>query len=281
MIKRKVLIHGLTKQSKQLKLMMDEVFDVIAFVDRDKRISDSEFDGVPIYTDLSIIANLHYDYVFVMAEDYCGVVFEYHRKYNIPYEKMISMRHVYQYGRQRTFLAYANEIYRRDVPGSIAEVGVDYGDMSKYLNLYFSNRKLYLFDTFSGFDHRDIEFEKKNNTMLPSMENAYTERSNANDVLERMFYPNQCIIKSGYFPDSLEGLEDTFAFVHIDCDLQKPIISALEYFYPRMSMGGIISIHDYYCLNFPGVREVVREFSEKNNARFTYDLMSGSAVFCI
>lgn len=280
MIKRKVLIQGVSKKSKQLKFFMDEVFDVIAFVDRNKKISDSEFDGVPIYTDLSILSNLDYDYIFVMAEDYCGVTFEYHRKYNIPYEKMISMRHVHQYGKQRSFLAYANEIYRSNVPGSIAEVGVDYGDTAKYLNLYFSDRKLYLFDTFYGFDYRDIEFERKNNTMVTSMENAYKVRSIANDVLERMFYPNQCIAKPGYFPESLDGLEDIFAFVHIDCDLQKPILCALDYFYPRLSVGGIISVHDYFNPNFPGVRNVVREFSEKNNVRFTPNLMSGSAVFC-
>ena len=100
MFKRKVVIHGVSKDSKRLKFMMDEIFEVVAFLDRNKSIVDTEFDSVPIYTDLSIISDLDFEYIFVMAVDFCGISVEYHKKYNIPFNKMLSMLHVHQIHKQ-------------------------------------------------------------------------------------------------------------------------------------------------------------------------------------
>src|SRR3954463_2256349 len=52
------------------------------------------------------------------------------------------------------------EIIANNVAGSVAEVGVYKGEFSKRLNQLFLNRKLYLFDTFSGFDERDVSVEQ-------------------------------------------------------------------------------------------------------------------------
>ena len=38
---------------------------------------------------------------------------------------------------------------------------------------------------------------------------------------------------------------ERFALVHIDCDLGKPLKAALEFFYPRVSPGGLLVVHDY------------------------------------
>ena len=43
------------------------------------------------------------------------------------------------------------EIRDRKILGSVAEVGVYKGDFAKYINYFFPDRKLYLFDTFEGF----------------------------------------------------------------------------------------------------------------------------------
>ncbi len=40
----------------------------------------------------------------------------------------------------------------RNIQGDMAEVGAYKGEFSKYFNRYFPERKLYLFDTFEGFD---------------------------------------------------------------------------------------------------------------------------------
>ena len=53
-------------------------------------------------------------------------------------------------------------------------------------------------------------------------------------------------VRKGYFPETVQGLGDSkFAFVMIDFDKYEPTVAALEFFYPRMSLGGFIFVHDY------------------------------------
>ncbi len=48
-----------------------------------------------------------------------------------------------------------------------------------------------------------------------------------------------------------------FSFVHLDVDLYESTLSALAFFWPRMSSGAIVLSHDYPLLD-----GVVRAFSE-------------------
>lgn len=43
-------------------------------------------------------------------------------------------------------------------------------------------------------------------------------------------------------------------------DLYQPTIEGLKFFYPRMSSGGIILVHDYNNVRWPGVSKAVNEF---------------------
>ena len=79
-----------------------------------------------------------------------------------------------------------------------------------------------------------------------------------------MKYPDKCIIKQGYFPESLDGLEDEFCFVSIDVDLEDSIYNGLKYFYPRMSAGGYIFIHDYNSY-LRGVKKAVKRYEKDTN----------------
>jgi len=64
----------------------------------------------------------------------------------------------------------------------------------------------------------------------------------------------------GYFPETAKDLsEDRFSFVHLDADLYKPTIDALHYFYPKLSPGGVIIIHDYNH-TWEGIRVAIDEF---------------------
>jgi O-methyltransferase len=66
------------------------------------------------------------------------------------------------YIRASTLELIANEIYDKNIGGSVAELGVYRGDFAKIINIAFPDRKLYLFDTFEGFDKRDIKTELEN-----------------------------------------------------------------------------------------------------------------------
>jgi hypothetical protein len=63
----------------------------------------------------------------------------------------------------------------------------------------------------------------------------------------------------GLFPATAEAVAACrFSFVHLDVDLYESTRAALEFFYPRMSSGGIILSHDYVIAD--GVRKAFDEF---------------------
>jgi O-methyltransferase len=172
----------------------------------------------------------------------------------------------------------ADEILSKRIEGSIAEVGVFRGDFARKLNSVFSDRKLYLFDTFEGFDQRDTRVDQQNNFSTGTQDFSKTS---VDYVLGRMPHSDRCIIKQGYFPETAHDLQtEKYAFVSIDVDLYKPIADGLEYFYSRLSPGGYIFVHDYNNAEYKGVKKAVREFSEKNGIPyFPLPDSAGSAIF--
>jgi len=166
--------------------------------------------------------------------------------------------------RSATLELMSREIYRYNIQGSCAEVGVFRGDFAREINHYFPDRKLYLFDTFEGFDKRDIETKRPNETTVAAWDCSDTS---IEIVLSKMEHRENCIVKKGWFPETADGVEDKFCFVSLDADLYKPIKAGLEFFYPRLVNGGIIMVHDfnYNINNYQGVRDAVKEFCTANN----------------
>lgn len=76
-------------------------------------------------------------------------------------------------------------------------------------------------------------------------------------VLARLPHPEQAVVRRGWFPDTARGLEAVFALVSLDADLYAPTLAGLEFFYPRLSPGGAIFLHDYNSRQFDGVKEAV------------------------
>jgi hypothetical protein len=68
-------------------------------------------------------------------------------------------------------------------------------------------------------------------------------------------------IMRGWIPSRFaEVAEKKFSFVHIDVDLEKPTRDSLEFFYPRLSDGGILLCDDYGFDTCPGVTAAIDEF---------------------
>lgn len=159
--------------------------------------------------------------------------------------------------------SFAKECKIKNLDGNVAELGVFQGEFAKKINEFFPNKILYLFDTFEGFDDRDLE-----NEVSDVKENGVGHFNNTSIeiVMNKMPYPKNVIIKKGWFPESAVVLGDEkFCFVNLDPDLYEPILAGLEFFYPKMVKGGIILVHDYFSEGYPGVRQAVSEFCEKYN----------------
>lgn len=130
------------------------------------------------------------------------------------------------------------EISENKVAGAAAELGVYKGDFAKKINEFLPDKKLYLFDTFEGFDQRDIDSEisKKFSDGKQDFSNTSVDL-----VLSKMKDRSKCVVKKGYFPETAKGLEDEqYSFVSIDADLYQPILDGLKYFFPRLTRGGIL-----------------------------------------
>lgn len=170
------------------------------------------------------------------------------------------------YNRIRTFELIIEEIREKNVPGSVAELGVFKGEFAKYINEAFADRTCYLFDTFEGFRFSEAMEEKQAGNCGDAFIDRFKD-TNENIVLSRMPVPEKIICKKGLFPESLDGLEDTFAFVSLDVDFEQAIYSGLEYFYPRLNKGGYIFVHDYNSATLKGVRNAVNRYENNNKIR--------------
>jgi O-methyltransferase len=166
------------------------------------------------------------------------------------------------YVRYKTLELCSHEIYLNNVKGNVAELGVYKGDFAAKINIIFPDRKLYLFDTFQGFDSRDTGEEITKDFSTGDQDFSDT---NIDLVLKKMKFPENCIVKKGYFPESAVDVDDIFAFVSLDADLYKPILAGLEFFYPRLEKGGYIFVHDFNNRDYKGAREAVIKFCKERS----------------
>lgn len=158
-----------------------------------------------------------------------------------------------------TFWLQIDRLKNDNIPGSFAELGVYKGETANIIHEMDSKRTLHLFDTFEGFDQQDLQVE--NSTEGKYSTNNFSDTS-LESVKEFIDGNENVHYHQGYFPESTKNLEETnYAFVHLDADLYKPTLAALHYFYPRLSPGGVIIVHDYNH-TWAGLRKAVDEFSK-------------------
>lgn len=162
----------------------------------------------------------------------------------------------------------AAEITSRRIEGDIAELGVYRGEFSMEMNRLLPDRTLWLFDTFSGFDPRDLKEE----SAISGKKNCHRDFSDTSigEVREKLPFPRRAVFVRGYFPESLSAYpclkeeKQKFALVSLDPDLYRPTYEGLSYFYPRLSPGGRILIHDYTSFQFEGVRHAVECYCKEH-----------------
>lgn len=151
----------------------------------------------------------------------------------------------------------------RKIPGDIADVGTYRGASSKLIadGRGESAKKIYLFDTFEGLPG------KADVSDTGHKEGLYT--ANYREVEKYLSsYPN-IQLYPGLFPETARPIENhTFSFVHLDVDLYQSTKDGLEFFYPRMTQGGVIMSHDYMEVGW-GARKAIDEFmNDKPEAVF-------------
>jgi O-methyltransferase len=155
-----------------------------------------------------------------------------------------------------------------DIPGDIAECGVFRGASLSAMGLLVKqkgwSKKLIGLDSFEGFDDSiahdimiggaDIDVKKVGGLNTTSYEMV-------SDKLARLGLSDSVELVKGFFKNTLGHFADrTFSYVHLDCDIYQSYLDTLEFFYPRMSPGGIISFDEYNDPPWPGCNQAVDEF---------------------
>jgi O-methyltransferase len=137
------------------------------------------------------------------------------------------------------------------IPGDITEIGVYRGGSSKLICEAKGNRYFHLFDTFEGLPNtssKDTQLFRKN------------QYQGSLECVQKLLqgFPNLYFYK-GLFPATAISItQKMFSFVHMDVDLYESTKSCLDFFYPRMSRGGVIISHDY--LGSIGVKTAFDEY---------------------
>lgn len=277
----KIIIWGAGTTGQYLFDILHFDHDILMFIDISPELQGKMKMGKPIVAPQEAL-KCNFDYI-IIANIYGQEIYPILNTYNIAKEKILnfvdnpvfdSLFEQYPDLRLDTLSTLSTIITNRNLSGAVAELGVYKGDFAKYINLAFPNKTFYLFDTFSGFDPRDIQSESH---FSNAKENDY-KNEDIVIVLNKMKYSEKCIIKAGYFPESSQGLEEEFCFVNLDADLYTPILNGLEYFYPRLVQGGYILVHDYTNPIFTGVKQAVHEYCFANNVPFTSINVCGCAL---
>jgi len=182
----------------------------------------------------------------------------------LPKAKISDKRNIvdtcsYDLVRRDMIILLLRTIIENKIKGEIAELGVYKGETAKLIHHYCPDRTLNLFDTFEGFSEKDVS---KENDQIRNSESVNNFKDTSVDSILRFIDPQNSNVRvyQGYFPETVnKKLEQSiFSFVHLDADLFEPTKNGLEFFYPRVSSGGIILIHDYNA--WPGCRKAVDEF---------------------
>lgn len=160
------------------------------------------------------------------------------------------------------------------LPGDIWECGVYHGGTASVMAALIaeSNTKklLYLFDTFTGLPKPDRERD-----LHSEGEFGGTDLVEIATFINR---PEICRFRPGLLPNTFAGLEGRrIAFAHLDLDLYRSTRDALQFVWPRLSMGGILVIDDYGFPACPGARIAVDEFFAEDRCQ-PLCLANGQAI---
>lgn len=263
---KRYVIFGAGNLGSVLAAELSQGGEVVGFLDNNREKWGCEIDGIPVLGNASVLATLEYDEIVIASTMHfdaikkglleCGISED---KFN----KEIITRLTVEIQARVSFLRDFSQLHANEYPdAAVAEGGVYQGMFSQEINRYFPDRMMYLFDTFEGFDGRDVDVEIQEG--LSNVKEKYYGETTADLVLSKLPYKEKAIIRKGYFPETVTGLEnEKFLFVNLDFDLYLPILAGLRFFYPRMVTGGVILVHDYFTKFYHGVGKAVAEFEQE------------------
>jgi O-methyltransferase len=134
--------------------------------------------------------------------------------------------------------------------GDMAEVGVYQGGSCLLLAKANPHKIIHAFDTFSGIPN------------ATSVDGHFNGDFNNLDVRStvRILEDAAVHVHRGYFPITAAGLTGPYCFAHFDGDTYISCKDFLEYFWPRLTVGGVLMFDDFESIRCPGIARAISEF---------------------
>lgn len=272
----KIVIYGSAQLGVQIAWHLSLENEILCFIDSDSRKHSRNgyyltIDGITysVYGPEKL-KTLEFDKIFIASEVpiYIEQIIQTLKAFGIGEEKIsLSQTFIRHYARINFIKTLALKFAENGIKGAVAELGVFRGDTAKYINHIFKESEFFLLDTFEGFDERDCKAE--NQSSFSKANNNDFSLTSLDLVKSKMPYVEKCHFLKGYFPETAVGIPQNtqFKFVNLDVDLYQPILSGLEFFYPRLSGGGVILIDDYFHPYYTGVKMAVDQWCVKASFR--------------
>lgn len=173
---------------------------------------------------------------------------------------------------QEAFLIYDTIRKLEKISGDIAEVGVYKGGSAKLIRCASKSKQLHLFDTYEGLpetSEKDKQGKFSKGELSASLDHVKKYLADYSDIY---FY-------KGLFPSTGSAVADKkFSFVHLDVDLYKSTLDSLDFFYNKMTLGGVTISHNYHDLI--GVRKAFDEFYD-NKPEIIIEPIGTSQAFVV
>ena len=181
-------------------------------------------------------------------------------------------------GEARRVFHYEQLLKTKDIPGSIVECGVASGVSLAFFSMleheFQSDRQIWGFDTFEGFPSTTYQ-DGKYLSEHPGTQQKYKRYSVSfvQKTLKDAGMSQENIEKirlvKGLIPESFRRYSgEMVSILNIDVDLYEPTLSALNFFWPLMSSGGIIMLDEFDSVNdirkWPGAKMAIDEFICEN-----------------
>lgn len=156
--------------------------------------------------------------------------------------------------------------------GDFVECGVNRGFLSSsimhYLDWNRGKKHFYLLDTFDGLDERYVSEDEKNRGALNGSRKSLKSGfyvSGVKSVKENFSEWKNVHIIQGSVPDTLAQVAaNSIAYLHIDMNCSAPEVAAIEFFWPKMTPGGMVLLDDYAFVGYELSKKGMDAFAAKN-----------------
>lgn len=156
----KAILFGAAAGGKRIYEEVKQKYEVIAFVDNDSFKWGTKIEDINIYEPNEYLKKCKFDCLIITSAPGLETIKQQCLGLGISEDKIITSYIEAPLESRRIFLESLAVIKEYDKDAEVAEAGVFQGDFARYINLYFADRRLHLFDTFEGFDLKDIVKEK-------------------------------------------------------------------------------------------------------------------------